>query len=103
MSTKILVDNIRYRFDHNESKLYLKEKYTNKLSIAHAGGMWQITPTLLAFLAHPTNDTPYEYMVDMYNNPIKVDRQELLEIATTTYNNTLSQWHEEYTVLKDKR
>lgn len=103
MSTKVLVDNIRYRFDHGESKLYLKEKYTNKLAIAHAGGMWQITPALLAFLAHPTNDTSHEIMIDMYGNPVKVDRAEFLALANATYNEVMSQWHEEYTTLQAKR
>ena len=103
MSTKILVENIKQRFNHNESKLYLKEKYTNKLSTVHAGGMWTITPALIAFLREPTNDTEHEILVDSYGNPIKVNRQEFLAIAVATYNTVLTEWHLEYLELKDRR
>jgi len=103
MSTRVLVDNIKHRFNHNESKLYLKEKYTNKLTIAYGGGMFVVTPQLIAFLRQPTSDSPHEVLVDIYNNPIKVDRQELLAVVTSTYNETMSQWHEEYTTLQAKR
>jgi hypothetical protein len=103
MSTKVLVDNIKHRFNHNESKLYLKEKYTNKLTIAHSGGMFAITPQLISFLREPTNDTNYEILIDIYGNPVEVDRQELLTLAAQTYSEVMSEWHTEYTELQAKR
>jgi hypothetical protein len=103
MSTKVLVDNIKHRFNHNESRLYLKEKYTNRLTIAYSGGMFTITPQLIAFLRNSTTGESHEFLVDIYNNPVKVDREEFLKIATETYNGAMEQWHTEYQELQAKR
>ena len=38
------------------TKKYLKEKYTNKLIMAEQGGLWKVTPELIAVLAiYPTS------------------------------------------------
>jgi hypothetical protein len=103
MTTRILIDNIRDRFNHTESKLYLKEKYTNQLTVAFGGGMWTITPQLIAFLRQSSNSSPYEILVDNYNNPHKIDREEFLALAITTYNKIMNQWYDEHTELQAKR
>jgi hypothetical protein len=103
MSTKILVENVRHRFNHNESKLYLKEKYTNKLSVVHGGGLWAITPQLIAFLREPTNDTQFEILIDSYGHPIKINRQELLTLAVNTYTTVMNEWYTEHQALGAQR
>jgi hypothetical protein len=100
MDTQELVSNIKTRFNHRESKLYLEEKYKNQLIFACQGGTWQITMELLAFLRTSSNKT---ILIDYYNNPVEVETQELLESATATYNSVMSTWHKEYQELIKKR
>ena len=97
--TTQLVTQARARFNHSESKQYLKEKYTNMLTIAYAGGMFKIDQTLITFLTN----TPSDIIVDIYDNPVKIDRTEFLELATITYNTIMGQWLEEYTALSKSR
>ena len=99
MSTTILVANARARFDHQESKQYLKEKYTNMLTVAYSGGMFAITPQLISFLTQ----TECDIITDIYDNPVKIDKSEFLELATDTYNNVMALWLEEYTKLSGNR
>jgi hypothetical protein len=101
MSTKILVDNAKVRFNHSESRLYLIEKYKNKLVLPHAGGMFNITIELLSFLQASKKD--YLVLLDSYNNPIKVSRLELLEAMTEKYDYIMSEWLHEYTELSVMR
>lgn len=99
MSTKILVAEARARFSHAESRQYLKEKYTNMLTIAHAGGMFAVTPSLISLLS----STDCDIVTDVYDNPVKVDAKEFLAIATKTYNQVMSEWLEEFTKLSANR
>lgn len=101
MSTKVLVENARVRFNHSESRLYLIEKYSNKLTVPHAGGMWNVTIELMSFLQSSTQDEIV--LIDSYDNPIKVVRTELLEVVTEKYNNVMEDWHKEYTNLATLR
>lgn len=99
MSTEKLVAQARARFNHAESKQYLKEKYTNMLTVPYAGGMFKIDRTLLTFLSTTTS----EILIDIYDNPIKVDRVEFLKSATATYNSVMTRWLEEHTQLSKNR
>lgn len=101
MSTKILVDSSRVRFDFAEARKYLQEKYQNQLRVTHNGGMWTITLELLAFLRSSPNEK--EIILDDYNNPSIVNVAEMLELATATYNGVMVKWHEEHTELSKKR
>ena len=51
MDTDILTQKIRARFDHNQARKVLKEKYTAKMFFACSGGMWKAGPELLNVLA----------------------------------------------------
>ena len=99
MSTKSLVAEARARFSHHESKQYLKEKYTNMLTVAYAGGMFKIDTTLLAFIT----STECDLITDIYDNPVKINRAEFIKLATETYNSVMSQWLEEHNQLSKSR
>lgn len=99
MSTEKLVAQARARFSHSESKQYLKEKYTNILTVAYAGGMFAIDRTLIAFIT----STECDIITDIYDNPVKIDRAEFIKFATSTYDTVMSQWLEEYTNLSNNR
>lgn len=101
MNTEQLLKDIKARFSHNSSKEYLKEKYQAKLIFADQGGLWKITPEFLSFLSESINKR--FVMLDMYENPIKIDSTQLLSKATEIYNEVMEAWYAEYEELKNKR
>ena len=101
MNTEQLLRDIKARFSHNSSKEYLKEKYQAKLIFADQGGLWKITPEFLTFLSESMNKK--FVVLDMYENPIKIDSTQLLTKATAIYNEVMEAWYNEYEELKDKR
>lgn len=101
IDTATLVKHAAARFKHSESNLLLQEKYTAKLVIPYAGGMWRITTELLAFLRTSTDEIVI--MVDIYNNPFSVDTKKFLELTETTYKSVMQDWHDEYIALSKNR
>lgn len=100
MNTQDLIKTARARFNHYEGKLLLEEKYRAKLTLAFGGGLWNITPELLAYLkCAPT----VVVMVDSFNTPIKLDSRAFLEHAEPIYYATMDQWYSEYEQLKNNR
>lgn len=94
MSTKILVSEAKIRFDHNESKLYLREKYSNRLRVPHGGGLWEITTSLISYLS--CSEQEHVILLDVFGNPVQVVRSELLSLAHDTYNSVMSEWLAEH-------
>jgi hypothetical protein len=108
MTTSVFVKRARDRFSHHDSRQYLIEKYQNKLQVTHEGSLFKVTHELIALLRQPlTDDTDSSLdtiiILDVYNNPVKVNRVELLKLATHVYSEVMSQWHEEYTQLSTLR
>ena len=101
MTTKILVNSARERFHHAESRIYMTEKYTAKLNVAHGGGLWQITPELITYLRSSTNEK--EILLDSYGNPVEVNREQFLDLVQKTYQQVMLDWHTEYTKLSKFR
>lgn len=100
MDTNKLIAEAKARFKHYESKLYLEEKYLNRLFIAAQGGMWVVTPELLGFL----RTAPHSVILrDSYNNPVQVNSAELLEDAQALYDEVMLAWLTEYTELNTNR
>lgn len=100
MDTNKLITEAKARFKHSESKLYLEEKYVNRLIIANQGGMWSVTPELLGFLKTAPDEV---ILKDNYNNPVKVNSAELLSEAQTLYSAVMLAWFTEYTELQSSR
>jgi hypothetical protein len=101
MDTKQLIKDARARFTQNSSKSYLKEKYEAKLIFASQGGLWKATPELISFLASLEQDEVI--LLDSYENPIKVDRLELVRSLLGTYNSVMFQWYNEVKELENVR
>jgi hypothetical protein len=102
-SADTIVEKAKARFNHNEARIYLKEKYTNLLQLVHMNGMFTVTVELIAFLRTPSNDTEYVIIVDDYGNPIQVNREKLLEEAQEHYSMVMAHWLEEHTQLAETR
>lgn len=101
MNTDDLIKETKAKFAHNLAKHYLKEKYQSKLIFADQGGLWKATPDFLSFLSSPTLNEIV--ILDLYDNPIKVNKELLSMKAHSTYNDVMTEWHEEWSNLSRQR
>jgi hypothetical protein len=100
MNTDELVAYGRSRFEHAAARRTLKEKYQAKLTFAHAGGMWQAGPELLTTLKCCTGDA---VILDLYENPVKVNAEEFYEQVLQRWQEQLNAWLVEYEELNKNR
>jgi hypothetical protein len=101
MDTKTLLAESKARFSHNSAKQYLKEKYESRLTVAEQGGLWKADKDTLALLN--AFDTQKLVIMDTFNNPVEVDRKELLDVLKTVYDTTMTDWLKEWKELEGKR
>jgi hypothetical protein len=98
---ELLVNQIKQATDFQKNKIILREKIQTDLHLAHGGGLFKITPELIAFVkTWPVDEL---YLEDTYNNPIKIDRQVFLVQAQQHYQLVMNQWHNDYEELKKIR
>jgi len=96
-----IVTEIRLATDFQTNKRILREKIQTDLHMTHNGGMFKIAPELLAFVkTWPVDEL---YLEDVYENPIKIDRQTFLVTAQQHYQTVMNTWHQEYENLKKIR
>jgi len=88
-------------FDHAQYRKTLRERIQGQLILTHNGGMFLITPELLAFVAYWP--LPELYLEDMHHNPIEVDRQIFLVQAQERYHYAMNTWHTEFEASKKIR
>lgn len=101
MDTKTLIAEAKARFAHNSAKEYLKEKYEAKLLVAEQGGLWKADLQTITFLSSFLNKEVV--LIDTFNNPVKVDRQELMDKLSEVYYKVMNDWHDEWKELESKR
>lgn len=102
MDTKTLLADAKARFNHNSAKAYLAEKYNAKLIVAEQNGLWKADVQTISMLSS-LSDNESVVLVDTFNNPVKVNRIELLAKLKEVYNITMEQWHNEWRELESKR
>jgi hypothetical protein len=100
VDTKTLITQAKARFKHQEAKLYLKEKYSNRLTLVSQNGLWSVTPEFLATLRSSPETV---VLIDQYDNPVKVDTYELLAVAEELYNTVMNSWLQEWSELEKTR
>jgi hypothetical protein len=102
MNTDQLVSHGRARFEHAAARRLLKEKYQAKLTFAYAGGMFCAGPELLTLLqAIPVEDSVV--ILDLYQNPIRIDPLELQKIAFERWQEQMTAWLVEFEANNQKR
>jgi len=101
MDTKTLITEAKARFNHNAAKAQLKDKYDGKLIVADQGGLWKADTQTIAFLNSLIDDTVV--LIDNFDNPVEVNRTELLEKLKDTYTKVMNQWYTEWKELESKR
>ena len=93
-----LIEEIRLSTDFQINKKILREKIQTELHMTHNGGMFKITPELLAFVkTWPVDEL---YLEDVYQNPIEIDRQVFLVKAQQHYHGVMNEWHQQHDELK---
>jgi len=101
MDIENLVAHARARFDHAAARRTLKEKYQGKMTFAYRGGMWRAGPELqLTILSCPSAEP---VLLDLYENPIRVDAKELMNMSQERWQEQMNAWLEEYEQLSRNR
>jgi hypothetical protein len=103
MNTEIenLIAQVRQSTDYQTNKIMLREKMQTDLHFTHNGGLFKITPELLAFVATwPVDEL---YLEDTYQNPIQIDRSVFLITAQQHYQKVMNTWHQQHDELKKIR
>lgn len=101
MDTDKLVAHARARFDHAASKKLLREKYEAKMTFAYNGGMWRAGPELQTTLL--TCPGVEAVLLDLYNNPVKVDAKKLFAMSQERWQEQMTAWLVEYERLNQNR
>jgi hypothetical protein len=101
MNVDDLISQTKAKFSHNLAKFYLQEKYKSRLTFADQNGLWEANQTFISFLSSQTSIEIV--LLDLYENPIKVDRIKLLEKTNGIYNEVMNDWYKEFTELQNKR
>ena len=95
MDSDIIYKNAKARFDHLRNQQILREKYQAKLKFAYNGGMWSATPELINILQCML-DKEDIVIEDLYQNPIKVNTKELLNLAKMHWQEQMNGWLVEF-------
>jgi len=101
MDTKTLISEAKARFNHNSAKAQLKDKYDGKFIIAEQGGLWKANPEIIAFLN--AIDDNFVILIDNFNNPVQVNREQLLNVLKDTYQKVMLEWYKEWKEIETVR
>ena len=101
MDTKELISQAKARYNHQQSRIALQSKYSAELTTTYGGGLWEVTPELIAFISALSDKEII--LKDSYDNPIKVNREEILELLKTKYNTVMLEWYNEHQSLSKLR
>lgn len=101
MNTEALIAHARARFDHAAAKKLLREKYEAKMLFAYGGGLWRAGPDLQTTLL--TCPDVEAVLLDLYDNPIRVNTRELLAQSQQRWQEQMNAWLAEHEANSSKR
>jgi hypothetical protein len=96
-----IVAEIKQATDYQANRRTLREHIQTELHMTYSNGLFKVTPELIAFVATWNSDEMY--IEDTYENPIKVNRTEFLELAQQRYQAVMNDWHQQYNELRRLR
>ena len=96
-----LVAQIKQSTDYQTNKRILREKIQADLHVAYNGGLFKVSPELIAFLSSWDDDILY--LEDTYQNPIEIKRDEFLQLCKSHYQIVMNTWHIQHEELKRVR
>ena len=99
-----LLSHSRARFNHEAARRVLKEKYEAKMLFAYRGGMWRAGPELMSALNNCRIDDKAEVvLLDLYENPVKIQTKELWNLAAARWQEQMNAWLVEFEQLSQQR
>jgi len=96
-----IVEQVKLATNIQLNKKILREKILADLHMTHNGGLFKLDPSLLAFVSTWPNDELF--LEDVYQNPIKINRNEFVVAAQQHYQKVMNRWHDEYQSIKTIR
>jgi hypothetical protein len=91
----------RTKYLHSLAKLNLKEKYESRLIVTLGDGSFRVTPDLLSFL-NLYKDSEV-ILLDMYENPVRVNAGQLFDLAKTVYDTVMTDWRDDFQTIMKQR
>lgn len=104
MNNDDIISFAKSRFDHQTAKRILKEKYQGRMTFVYNEGMFRAGPELLTLLQSISNTESREIVIlDLYENPIKINCQELKTLSEKIWQEQMNAWLLEFTDLNKQR
>lgn len=99
--TEEIVNQVKQATDYQKNKQALREKIVTELHMPFEGGLFHLTPSLMAFVeTWPQEDL---FLEDVYSNPIPINRQKFMDLARERYQSVMNDWHVKHQELKSVR
>ena len=96
-----LVTQIKQATDYQVNKRILREKIQTDLHFAYNNGLFKATPELFSFVVAWGEEELF--VEDTYQNPIKVNRLEFLDLCKQHYQMAMNAWHIQHEEIKRAR
>jgi hypothetical protein len=102
MNTEIIKQTSRAKYLHSLAKLAAKESHTAQMLLTAYGGTFRVTAEWIAFLSIKQLGDAI-IVLDIFENPIEVDRISLLNQSITLYETVMQSWLDTVTEINKKR
>ena len=91
MNIELIKKTSKTKYLHSLAKITNKENHEALLLVTLSGGTFRTSIELISFLSIKSmGDTVI--LLDIYENPIKVDRLQLLNLCMSSYKTTMTSW-----------
>ena len=91
-------------YDREVAKRNIQQQMQSRLTVQCQEGVFVVSPELINFLSNWEDEELV--LLDSYENPIKINRQELLYKAKQRYREIMNEWqlaYEEYTKVRSAK
>ena len=101
MNVNLIKKTSRTRYLHQSAKLSAKENHQARLLLTQSGGTFRVTPELISFLSIEKFETII--LLDIYDNPIRVNREHLFTAAASLYREVMNDWYHTVNKINNQR
>jgi hypothetical protein len=96
-----ITQQIQKATDYQTNKRILREKIQTDLHFTYNGGLFKASPELFSFVTNwPQEEL---FLEDTYNNPIKVQRADFLELCGQYYQMAMNTWYIQHEEIRRAR
>ena len=92
---------IQQATNYQINKRILREKIQTDLHLPYNGGLFCVTTDIIAFLSAWNTDELF--LEDTYQNPIRINRKEFLELCKQHYQMVMNTWHIQHEEIRRAR